>query len=256
MTLLTPPSIHSLVTTHSKIIKKKINMPTNTKHHDKPHVSCLVDKALPPAPPLDSLIESSITKVMVLDFDGVLNPLSAGTLGKKHFPTDRMAVVGNPHHVNNPSEEPPSYIVQWSTGLVGELNGILSGSDAVVVWLTTWKQHAGTLAAMMGLAPSIPQFFLDFGAPGVAHPPQGDKKPALESWLDASSLLAGKPPQSGAGVKLVWVDDDVLQGSYAGVVKHKYDGCLLTIAPNSMKGLSVYQMGMLGRFMGCGQDSV
>ena len=103
---------------------------------------------------------------------------------------------------------------------------------------------------MMGLAPNTAQFFLDFGAPGVAHPPQGDKKPALENWLDASSLLVDKLSHPGAGVKIAWVDDDVLQGSYAGAVKHKYDGYLLTIAPNSMKGLSVYQMGMLGRFMG------
>lgn len=221
---------------------------SNSVEH--PYIHCAATKELPPAPPLDSLIESSITKIIVLDFGGVLNPLSAGALGKKHFPTDRTVVVGNPHHANNPTEEPPAYTVKWSTKLVGELNGILSDSDAVVVWLTTWKQHAGTLAAMMGLAPSTPKFFLGFGAPGVTHPPQGDKKPALENWLDASSLLAGKSSQPGAGVKIAWVDDDVLQGSYAGVVKHKYDGCLLTIAPNSMKGLSVYQMGMLGRFMG------
>lgn len=216
---------------------------------EHPYIHCTATKELPPAPPLDSLIENDITKIIVLDFDGVLNPLSAGTLGKKYFPTDRAAVVGNPHHVGNPSGEPPAYTVKWSTKLVGELNGILSGGDAVVVWLTTWKQHAGTLAAMMGLASNTAQFFLDFGAPGVAHPPQRDKKPALENWLGTSSLLAGKSPQPGAGVKIVWVDDDVLQGSYAGVVKHKYNG-FLTIAPNSMKGLSVYQMGMLGRFMG------
>lgn len=225
-------------------------MSTNASNTEHPRIHCTATKELPPAPPLDSLIESSTTKIIVLDFDGVLNPLSAGTLGKKHFPTDRAAVVGNPHHANNPTEEPPSYMVKWSTKLVGELNGILSGSDAVAVWLTTWKQHAGTLAAMMGLAPNNPQFFLDFGAPGVAHPPQGDKKPALENWLDASSLLAGKLSQPGAGVKIVWVDDDVLQGSYAGAVKCKYGDCLMTVASNSMKGLSVYQMGMLGRFMG------
>ncbi len=215
-----------------------------------PIVHFAATKELPPAPPLDSLIESGITKIIVLDFDGVLNPLSAGALGKKYFPTDRMAAVGNPHDTNNPSGEPPSYTVKWATKLGGELGEILSGNDAVVVWLTTWKQHAGTLAAMMGLAPNTAQFFLDFGAPGVAHPPQGDKKPALENWLDASSLLAGKSPQPGADVKIAWVDDEVLQGVYAGEVKHKYDGCLLTIAPNSMKVLSVYQMGILGRFMG------
>lgn len=220
---------------------------SNTEH---PYIHCTATKELPLAPPLDSLIENGITKIIVLDFDGVLNPLSSGTLGKKYFPTDHTAVVENPHQTNNPSVEPPAYAVKWSTGLVRELGGILSGSDAVVVWLTTWKQHAGTLAAMMGLSPSTPQFFLDFGAPGVTHPPQRDKKPALENWLDASSLLASKSFQPGAGVKIVWVYDDVLQGVYAGVVKHKYDGCLLTIAPNSMKGLSVYQMGMLGRFMG------
>lgn len=225
-------------------------MSTNASNTEHPCIHCPATKELPPAPPLGSLIESNITKIIVLDFDGVINPLSAGTLGKKYFPTDRAAVVGNPHHADNPTEEPPSYMVKWSTKLVEELGKILSDSDAVVVWLTTWKQHAGTLAAMMGLAPNAAQFFLDFGAPGVAHPPQGDKKPALENWLDASSLLAGKSSQPGAGVKIVWVDDDVLQGSYAGVVKHKYDGCLLTIAPNSMKGLSVYQMGILGRFMG------
>lgn len=225
-------------------------MSTNASNTEHPYIHCVAAKELPPAPPLDSLIESNITKIIVLDFDGVLNPLSAGTLGKKHFPTDRTAVVGNPYHANNPTKEPPSYMVKWSTKLVGELNGILSDHDAVVVWLTTWKQHAGTLTALMGLAPNTAQFFLDFGAPGVAHPPQRDKKPALENWLDASSLLASKSPQPGANVKIVWVDDDVLQGSYAGVVKHKYDGCLLTIAPNSMKGLSVYQAGMLGRFMG------
>lgn len=225
-------------------------MSTNASNTGHPCIHCAATKELPPAPPLDSLIENDITKIIVLDFDGVLNPLSAGTLGKKYFPTDHAAVVGDPHHANNPSVEPPAYTVKWSTGLVGELGGILSDSDAVVVWLTTWKQHAGTLAAMMGLAPSIPQFFLDFGAPGVAHPPQGDKKPALENCLDKSELLTHPALHPGAGVKIVWVDDDVLQGSYAGMVKHKYDGCLLTIAPNSMKGLSVYQMGMLGRFMG------
>lgn len=219
----------------------------NTEH---PYIHCAATKELPPAPPLDSLIENGITKIIVLDFDGVLNPLSSGTLGKKYFPTDHTAVVENPHQTNNPSVEPPAYAVKWSTKLVGELNGILSDSDTVVVWLTTWKQHAGTLAAMMGLAPNAAQFFLDFGALGVAHPPQGDKKPALENWLDTGNLLAGKSPQLGAVVKLVWVDDDVLQGSYAGVVKYKYGDCLLTIAPNSMKGLSVYQMGILGRFMG------
>ena len=68
--------------------------------------------------------------------------------------------------------------------------------------------------------------------------------------MDASELLAHTAFHSGAGVKIVWVDDDVLQGSYAGVVKHKYDGCLLTIAPNSMKGLSVHQVGQIRRFMG------
>ena len=225
-------------------------MSTNASNTEHSCIHCAATKELPPAPPLDSLIENDITKIIVLDFDGVLNPLSAGTLGKKYFPTDHAAVVGNPHHANNPSVEPPAYTVKWSTGLVGELNGILSGSDAVVVWLTTWKQYAGTLAAMMGLAPNTAQLFLGFGAPGVTHPPQGDKKPALENWLDTSSLFAGKLPQPGAGVKIAWVDDDVLQVSYAGAVKHKYNGCLLTIAPNSMKGLSVYQMGMLGRFMG------
>ena len=125
-------------------------MITNASNIEHPSVHCAATKELPPAPPLDSLIESNITKIIVLDFDGVLSPLSAGTLGKKHFPTDRMAVVGNPHHASNPSGEPPAYTVKWSTKLVGELNGILSDSDAVVVWLTTWKQHAGTLASMLG----------------------------------------------------------------------------------------------------------
>ena len=225
-------------------------MSTNASNTEYPCIHCTATKELPPVPPLDSLIESSITKIIVLDFDGVINPLSSGTLGKKYFPTDRAAVVENPHHANNPSVEPPSYMVKWSTGLVGELGGILSGSDAVVVWLTTWKQHAGTLAAMMGLSPSTSQFFLDFGAPEVAHPPQGDKKPALENWLDESELLIHPAFHPDAGVKIAWVDDDVLQGSYAGMMKYKHDGCLLTIAPNSMKGLSVYQVGMLGRFMG------
>ena len=225
-------------------------MSINANNTEHPYIHCAATKELSPAPPLGSLIESSITKIIVLDFDGVLNPLSAGTLGKKYFSTDRAAVVENPHHVGNPSGEPPSYMVKWSTKLMGELNGILSDNDAVVVWLTTWKQHAGTLAAMMGLVPNAAQFFLDFGAPGVAHPPQGDKKPASENWLDASSLLVDKLSHPGAGVKIAWVDDDVLQGSYAGMVKHKYDGCLLTIAPNSMKGLSVHQVGQIRRFMG------
>lgn len=225
-------------------------MSTNTSNAEHPCIHCAATKELLPAPPLDSLIESNITKIIVLDFDGVLNPLSAGTLGKKYFPTDHTAVVENPYYANDPSVEPPSCMVKWSTKLVGELGGILSDHDAVVVWLTTWKQHTGTLAAMMGLAPNAAQFFLDFGAPGVAHPPQGDKKPALENWLDESELLAHPSSHPGAGVKIVWVDDDVLQGSYAGVVKHKYGDCLMTVAPNSMKGLSVYQMGMLGRFMG------
>jgi len=168
-------------------------MNTNASNTEHPYIHCVATKELPPAPPLDSLIESNITKIIVLDFDGVLNPLSAGTLGKKHFPTDRTAVVSNPHHANNPTKEPPSYMVKWSTKLVGELNGILSDHDAVVVWLTTWKQHAGTLAPWGGPAqtPAVSSFV--GGARGVPPPPQGTRNQRWKTgWMPVVSLSTSR----------------------------------------------------------------
>ena len=61
-------------------------MSTNTSNAEHPCIHCAATKELLPAPPLDSLIESNITKIIVLDFDGVLYPLSAGTLGKSTSP--------------------------------------------------------------------------------------------------------------------------------------------------------------------------
>lgn len=45
-------------------------MNTNASNTEHPYIHCAATKELPPAPPLDSLIENGVSKVMVLDFDG------------------------------------------------------------------------------------------------------------------------------------------------------------------------------------------
>lgn len=208
----------------------------------------LPEDILGQVPSLDSLVNSDVSKVLVLDFDGVVNPFDLVGPGKKYYPTNHLVYVPNPYFTEDSEDEPVDYPIRWSDNLVSEINSLMQDEDTALVWLTTWKQYAGTLSKMVSIKSSGQQFYLNFGDDGENHPSQSDKKPAMENWLAGSTAL-----QSGSAgdhdVKVVWVDDTVLCGSYAGQVKDMFDNHLLTVAPKSMKGISTHQMSQMKKFL-------
>lgn len=208
----------------------------------------LSEDMLDQVPSLDSLLGSGVSKVVVLDFDGVVNPFTLVGSGKKYYPTNHLVYVPNPYFIEGSEDETVDYPIRWSDSLVSEINSLVQEEDTALVWLTTWKQYAGTLSKMVGIKPSGQQFYLDFGNDGESHPSQSDKKPAMENWLSGSTVLQSEPVSDHV-VKVVWVDDTVLCGSYAGQVKDMFYGHLLTVAPKSMKGVSTHQMSQMKKFL-------
>ena len=209
----------------------------------------LPEDMLEQVPSLDSLVYSGVSKVLVLDFDGVVNPFDLVGPGKKYYSTNHLVYAPNPYFTEGSEDEPVDYPIRWSDNLVSEINSLVQKEDAALVWLTTWKQYAGTLSKMVGIEPSGQQFYLNFGDDGENHPAQSDKKPAMENWLADSAVLQSESTSDHVA-KIVWVDDTVLCGSYAGQVKDMFDNHLLTVAPRSMKGISTHQMSQMKKFLG------
>lgn len=209
----------------------------------------LPEDMLEQVPSLDSLVYSGVSKVVILDFDGVVNPFALVGPGKKYHPTNHLVYVPNPYFTEISEDEPVDYPIRWSDSLVAEINSLVQEEDTALVWLTTWKQYAGTLSKMVGIEPSGQQFYLNFGNDDENHPSQSDKKPAMENWLAGSTALQSDSAGKHDDVKVVWVDDTVLCGSYAGQVKDMFEGHLLTVAPKSMNGISTHQMSQMKKFL-------
>lgn len=208
----------------------------------------LPEDMLEQVPSLDSLVDSGVSKVIVLDFDGVVNPFDLVGSGKKCYPTNHLVYVPNPYFTDGLEDEPVDYLIRWSDNLVSEINSLVQKEDTALVWLTTWKQYAGTLSKMIGIEPYGQQFYLNFGDSGENHPSQSSKNPAMENWLADSAVLQSESTSDHV-VKIVWVDDTVLCGSYAGQVKDMFDNHLMTVAPKSMKGISTHQMNQMKKFL-------
>lgn len=208
----------------------------------------LSEDMLEQAPSLDSLVDSGVSKVVVLDFDGVVNPFALVGSGKKYYTTNHLVYVPNPYFTKSSENEPVDYLIRWSDNLVSEINSLVQKEDTALVWLTTWKQYAGTLSKMIGIEPYGQQFYLNFGDSGENHPSQSSKNPAIENWLADSAVLQSESTSDHV-VKIVWVDDTVLCGSYAGQVKDMFDNHLMTVAPKSMKGISTHQMNQMKKFL-------
>lgn len=208
----------------------------------------LSEDMLEQVPSLDFLVDSGVSKVLVLDFDGVVNPFSLVGPGKKYYPTNHLVYVPNPYFTEISEDEPVDYPIRWSDSLVSEINSLVQKEDTALVWLTTWKQYAGTLSKMVGIESSGQQFYLNFGDSGENHPSQSDKKPAMENWFAGSTALKSESA-ADHDVKVVWVDDTILCGSYAGQVKDMFDNHLLTVAPKSMKGTSTHQISQMKKFL-------
>lgn len=209
----------------------------------------LPENMLEQVPSLDCLVDSGVSKVVALDFDGVINPFALVGPGKKYYPTNHLVYVPNPYFTENSEDEPVDYPIRWSDNLISEINSLVQNEDTALVWLTTWKQYAGTLSKMVGIEPSGQQFYLNFGNDDENHPSQSDKKPAMENWLAGSTALQSDSAGKHDDVKVVWVDDTVLCGSYAGQVKDMFEGHLLTVAPKSMNGISTHQMSQMKKFL-------
>lgn len=208
----------------------------------------LPEDILGQVPSLDWLVDSGVSKVVVLDFDGVVNTFALVDSGKKYYTTNHLVYVPNPYFTKSSENEPVDYLIRWSDNLVSEINSLVQKEDTALVWLTTWKQYAGTLSKMIGIEPYGQQFYLNFGDSGENHPSQSSKNPAMENWLADSAVLQSESTSDHV-VKIVWVDDTVLCGSYAGQVKDMFDNHLMTVAPKSMKGISTHQMNQMKKFL-------
>ena len=220
-----------------------------SKQQDHSQDFYLPEDMLDQAPSLGSLVDSGVSKVLVLDFDGVVNPFALVGPGKKYYPTNHLVYVPNPYFTENSEDEPADYPIRWSDNLISEINSLVQDEGTALVWLTTWKQYAGTLSKMVGIESSGQQFYLNFGVDGENHPAQSDKKPAMENWLAGITALQSDSAGKHDDVKVVWVDDTVLCGSYAGHIKDMFDNHLLTIAPKSIKGISTRQMSQMKKFL-------
>jgi hypothetical protein len=85
-------------------------------------------KTFPRTPELDMLKNEGVTKLLFLDFDGVINPDSMNSLKKTFYNPDRDSRVPNPHYTPEITShktaytgqtvytrEPKSFLIRWST---------------------------------------------------------------------------------------------------------------------------------------------
>ena len=64
----------------------------------------LPENMLEQVPSLDYLVDSGTSKVLVLDFDGVVNPFALVGPGKKYYPTNHLVYVPNPYFTEDSAD--------------------------------------------------------------------------------------------------------------------------------------------------------
>ena len=184
--------------------------------------------------------KSAPNRVLVLDFDGVMNVLVPAPSPKRSTPVEQYEVSMCATVQAPPNAMHPEYTIRWSSELVADLNGLTEdaasqGGILNVVWLTSWERHVLPVIEKMGLFPDstkaitsvleLDQRWMWRGCPSTA------KAVSLDNW--ARSLKAtrdsGTVP-SGSGVssktravapaersrlRVAWCDDEVFSDRIA-----------------------------------------
>ena len=193
-------------------------------------------RVLQHTPSFDELLNDGVRKVLFLDFDGVVNPL-AGTFEigqKKYYRPNHLIYCDSPWG----GEE--RYIVKWSTEMIEHLSSLVSTPDSVLIWLTAWKQNVIVPVSKMGFAASREQLWLDFDKGVSKYPKQALKREAMSDFLGDTALPIG--------VKVAWVDDEVLTGSHSADFTTKFGPGALPVRTNTKYGLSRWDISCMKRF--------
>lgn len=208
----------------------------------------MTDPVLAHAPAFSDLLNDGVSNLVVLDFDGVINPFASRfDINQKRFYRPNHLV-----HVKSPWNGNEQYPVKWSDDLMSDLSGIMGDPGTVLIWLTAWKQHVAKPVNLMGLETHHPQYWLDFDKGVSYRPKQGAKRDAMRDYLGGGTLPAG--------VRVAWADDEVLTGAHSADVTSMFGPGLLPVRSDPMNGLSKWDVTQiskhLGRATSKGEDSL
>lgn len=156
---------------------------------------------------------ASTDKLILLDFDGVVNALSPRPDRNVHRDWKRTEMLGYP--------------ILYSPTVVSTINEVAGRDGVEVKWLTTWEAATADFAATLG--------FLDL-----------DFVPAPDRTPDIRVGVTWKP---AAGLELVpryratlWVDDD------ADIIRAAAHPTVQTLRPVGMIGMSKKNLRTLTEF--------
>ncbi|MEW9553994.1 HAD domain-containing protein [Nonomuraea sp. NPDC050783] len=153
--------------------------------------------------------------LLLLDVDGVLNPMGRPTAGYRRY----RCTIGRETYVVhlNPRHGPLLLDLAVSTG-------------AELVWATTWEHHANEwIAPRIGL-PSLPVIPVNAGAAPVGEHGEMFKTPKVAAY-------AGRRP-------FVWFDDQVWAEDEEYLRVHQGLGDFLLVHVDPAHGLTSRHLGM------------
>lgn len=139
--------------------------------------------------------------VLLLDIDGVLNPMS------KQAPT-HVWKAADWNRTKIKADDGMEYPFLWSTPVVEWLTGLHQSGRVEIRWHTTWQHEALNVGQVLGL-PEFP----------VQDCPEWEQACANGSALAADLVRQGVPPWwkypaaervlTDEKRKLIWIDDDI-----------------------------------------------
>jgi len=182
--------------------------------------------------------------LLALDIDGVLNAFSRNV----HIddPDDgayrdwRVDMVEAESDVYGFARFP----ITWSRQMIAGLNELFADPHVQLCWLTSWGGQAHLVAGTTGLVAARPPVVVPYTKRFSDYQigkPEGLRKFLTEQpWASAERVAV--------------IDDEVCRGGYLyeldDVIRGFPDKQWLTIAPNSVRGISVSEMAELRQFVG------
>jgi hypothetical protein len=211
----------------------------------------------------ESIVElyvKGIRKLVLLDFDGVLNCFKmTGTFPKSMYADLKRDRVPNPHYNPNarfnhsitggykpPNRNPRTYLIQYAPEMVADLNTVLAREDTALIWVTTWRKHAAIVSELLGVNSYHPATYLPWGT-GDDGDNHMNKVKAVGNFLDGAR----------DGMRVAWLDDQILEAKYHDYVNAFIPENMdrLLVAPDDKYGISRAQMRSVHAFMGVEADT-
>jgi hypothetical protein len=199
------------------------------------------------------LVDDGVSTFLLWDFDGVLNPFHiTGTYPKAFYNPRKRFRAANPHYDPKRSwgrnKEPKSYPVIYSEELMQDVSELHSDPTVQPLLVTTWRSSAIALLEEMGVASERSLFALPWGDDDQDYK-QFKKVAAVRNYF---APLVGHPQV--ASLKLVWVDDEVLNPEAYRVLSPLEgtpfdDSNSLLVCPEGKWGLSRADMAQMRAFV-------